>query len=56
MSRKLGALLLALGILTCSMYLKTIVTGGSGTTVMMAGNGPEPVPLPQPPPKQQQQK
>lgn len=47
MSRKLGAVALALGILVGAMGLKTMVTAKSNTAVMMA-NGVSPVP---PPPK-----
>ena len=51
MSRKLGALALALGILACSMGLKTMLSGGhSNTTAVIAANGPEPMPTPPPPP------
>jgi hypothetical protein len=51
MSRKLGALALALGILACSMGLKTVLSGGhSNTTVAIAANGPEPMPTMPPPP------
>ena len=51
MSRKLGVLALVLGILTCSMGLKTVLSSGhSGSTVMMA-NGPDPVPGPPPVPQ-----
>jgi hypothetical protein len=51
MSRKLGALALALGILACSMGLKTVLSGGhSNTTVAIAANGPEPMPTYPPPP------
>ena len=47
MSRKLGALAIALGILTCSMELKSVLSShrSSNTPVMMA-NGPDPVPAP----------
>jgi hypothetical protein len=45
MSRKLGALALALGILVCSMGLKTILTTHTSSTVVMT-NGPDPVPRP----------
>ena len=45
MSRKLGALAIALGILACSMELKVVLSSqhSSNTPVMMA-NGPDPVP------------
>ncbi|MGB7497043.1 MAG: hypothetical protein WBR26_24790 [Candidatus Acidiferrum sp.] len=47
MSRKLGALALVLGILVCSLGLKTALSSSShsGSTVMMA-NGPDPFPQP----------
>jgi hypothetical protein len=47
MSRKLGALALALGILVGAMELKAVVTANANGTVVMA-NGVSPVP---PPPK-----
>jgi len=56
MSRKLGALVLAMGVLACSMGLKTVVSGGHPGATVVAANGPDPMPLPlppQPPPKQQ---
>jgi hypothetical protein len=43
MSRKLGALALALGILVGAMELKSLVTVHGKTTVIMA-NGVSPVP------------
>jgi hypothetical protein len=47
MSRKLGALAIALGILACSMELKSVLSShhSSNTPVMMA-NGPDPMPGP----------
>jgi hypothetical protein len=49
MSRKLGAMALALGILVGAMGLKTLVTTHSNSAVVMA-NGVSPVPkLPLPP-------
>jgi hypothetical protein len=51
MSRKLGALAVALGILACSMGVKTVLSGNHSSTIMIAANGPEPVPPPPPPPK-----
>jgi hypothetical protein len=51
MSRKLGALgalVLAMGILVCSMGVKTALTVGHARTTMTAANGPEPVPPPPP--------
>ena len=50
MSRKLGALTLALGILVCSMGLKTVLSAGHSNTTVIAGNGSAPVPTPPPPP------
>jgi len=55
MSRKLGAVVIAMGILACSMGLKTVLSGGHSSTTMVAANGPDPVPPP-PPVKQQNQK
>jgi hypothetical protein len=49
MSRKLGALAIAMAILVGSMGLKTILAGGNSTTVV-AANGPAPMPIPPPPP------
>jgi hypothetical protein len=43
MSRKLGALALALGILVCSMGLKTVLASHTSSSVVIA-NGPDPVP------------
>ena len=43
MSRKLGALALALGILVGAMELKTLVAAHSNSVVIMA-NGVSPVP------------
>ena len=48
MSRKLGALALALGILVGAMELKTLVTAHGKTAVIMA-NGVSPVPVKLPP-------
>jgi hypothetical protein len=47
MSKKLGALALALGILVCSMGLKNVLTSHTSNTVVIA-NGPDPVPTPRP--------
>ena len=49
MSRKLGALVLALGILAGAMGIKTVLSSNSKGTTMKA-NGPAPLPIP--PPKQ----
>jgi hypothetical protein len=51
MSRKLGALAIAMAILACSMGLKTIIASGSNSTTVVAANGPAPVPPPPPTPK-----
>ncbi|HWY09085.1 MAG TPA: hypothetical protein VNY24_19640 [Candidatus Acidoferrales bacterium] len=48
MSRKLGALALALGILVGAMELKTLVTAHSNSVVIMA-NGVSPLPKLPPP-------
>jgi len=48
MSRKLVSLVLALGILTCSMAVKTALSGGHSSTKVVAGNGPDPMPAPAP--------
>jgi hypothetical protein len=50
MSRKLGAIALVLGILFCSMGLKTTLSNHSNGAVLVA-NGPDPVPLPPPSPR-----
>ncbi|MGB2667948.1 MAG: hypothetical protein WAK48_28405 [Candidatus Acidiferrum sp.] len=47
MSRKLGALALALGILVCSMGLKTALSNNHSNGVVVA-NGPDPFPPPTP--------
>jgi hypothetical protein len=47
MSRKLGALALALGILVCSMGLKTALSNNHVNGVVVA-NGPDPFPPPTP--------
>jgi hypothetical protein len=49
MSRKLGALVVAMGILACSMGLKTVLSSGHSSTTI-AANGPAPMPTPPPPP------
>jgi acyl CoA:acetate/3-ketoacid CoA transferase alpha subunit len=51
MSRKLGALVLAMGILAGAMGIKTVLTAKMTGGTMMA-NGPAPPPAPRyPPPK-----
>ena len=58
MSRRLGAVVIALGILVCSMGLKTALSGGHSNGTVIAANGPDPLPTPppkQPPPQKQQQ-
>jgi hypothetical protein len=49
MSRKLGAIALALAILVGAMGLKTVLSAGSGT--ILTANGPDPVPTKNPWPK-----
>ena len=51
MSRKLGALVLAMGILVGAMGIKTLLSAKMTGQTMMA-NGPAPVPEPRYPPKQ----
>jgi hypothetical protein len=46
MSRKLAAIALALGILVCSMGLKTVLGGGNGSNTVTIANGPAPGPVP----------
>ena len=50
MSRKLGALVLAMGILVGAMGIKTVLSSNTKGTVMMA-NGPAPLPEPRLPDK-----
>jgi len=45
MSRKLGALVLAMGILVGAMSIKTVLSSNSNGTVVIA-NGPAPLPIP----------
>lgn len=53
MSRKLGALSLALSILLGAMALKTVLTTGHSNGTTIQANGPAPVPpAPKPDPKQ----
>jgi hypothetical protein len=49
MSRRLAAIALVLGILACSMGLKTALSSHSGGAVLIA-NGPDEVPPGPPPP------
>lgn len=49
MSRKLGAIALALAILVGAMGLKTVLSAGTGT--VLTANGPDPVPTKNPWPK-----
>jgi len=54
MSRRLGAFALILGILVCSMGLKTALSGNHTGGGVMVANGPDPVPpypAPAPAPK-----
>jgi len=52
MSRKLGALVLAMGILVGAMGLKTLVASKGNAAVMMAnGVSPAPIPTQKPPVK-----
>ena len=52
MSRRLGALALALGILVGAMGLKTVLTAkAKGTTIMANGPAPMPIRPPRPPVK-----
>jgi len=44
MSRKLGAIALALGILVCSMAFKTALSGDHSSGTVLVANGPDPVP------------
>jgi hypothetical protein len=52
MSRKLGAIALALAVLVAGMGLKTLLSAGSGT--VLTANGPDPVPTKNPWPKKPQ--
>jgi hypothetical protein len=49
MSRKLGAIALAMAILVGAMGLKTVLSAGSGA--VLTANGPDPVPTKNPWPK-----
>jgi len=51
MSRKLGALTLVLGILVCSMGLKTALSNSHASGAVLVANGPDPLPTPPPPQK-----
>jgi hypothetical protein len=50
MSKKLGALALALGILVCSMGLKTALSGNHSSGTVLVANGPDEMPAPPPKP------
>ena len=50
MSRRLGAVAIALAVLVCSMGLKTALSSQHSSGTVIAANGPDPVPLPPPPP------
>ena len=50
MSRKLGAIALVLGVLVCSMGLKTALSSDHSSGAVLVANGPDPVPLPPPKP------
>jgi hypothetical protein len=51
MSRKLGALVLAMGILVGAMGIKTVLSAKmTGQTMMANGPAPWPIPPPQQPP------
>jgi hypothetical protein len=49
MSRKLGAIALVLGVLVCSMGLKTALSSDHSSGAVLVANGPDPVPLPRKP-------
>lgn len=51
MSRKLGALVLALGILVVAMEIKTVLTAKVTGPPTMTANGPAPAPPPRYPKK-----
>lgn len=46
MSRRLGSLVIVLGILFCSMGLKTVLSGGHSSGTVIVANGPDPMPDP----------
>jgi hypothetical protein len=50
MSRRLGVVVLALGILVASMALKTAMIGSNSSGTAIMANGAAPVPPPPPPP------
>jgi hypothetical protein len=52
MSRRLGSIALVLGILVCSMGLKTALSNNHSNGAVLVANGPDPVPLPPPKPNQ----
>jgi hypothetical protein len=51
MSRRLGVVLVAMGILVGSMALKTAMIGSNSSGTVIMANGTAPVPPPPPPPK-----
>ena len=51
MSRKLGAVVLVMGILACSMGLRTALSSHQSSSAVLVANGPDQVPpMPDPPP------
>jgi len=46
MSRKLGAIALVLGILVCSMSVKTALNNNHSNGPVLVANGPDPFPQP----------
>lgn len=46
MSRKLGAFALVLGVLLCSMELKSLISSTQHHGSVLVANGPDPVPPP----------
>jgi hypothetical protein len=53
MSRRLGSIALVLGILVCSMGLKTALSSSNHSNgAVLVANGPDPVPQPPPKPNQ----
>lgn len=48
MLRRLAAVTVALGILVCSMGLKTALSSNHSSGTVIAANGPDPLPTPPP--------